>query len=84
MAHVAGQSRYQATLFPEVLDEIIAADSPVRVVDAFVGTLNLGAEGFSKGEAEETGRPPYDPGDLLKLYIYGYFEPCAFEPPARR
>src|SRR5882672_7177243 len=72
MAHVAGQSRYQATLFPEVLDEIIAADSPVRVIDAFVGTLDLGAEGFSKVEAEATGRPPYDPGDLLKLYIYGY------------
>jgi transposase len=72
MAHVAGQSRYQATLFPEVLDEIIAADCQVRVVDAFVAMLDLGAEGFSKVEAEETGRPPYDPVDLLKLYIYGY------------
>ena len=72
MAHVAGQSRYQATLFPEVLDDIIPGDSQVRVVDAFVDTLDLAAEGFSKVEAEETGRPPYDPGDLLKLYIYGY------------
>src|SRR6266568_3843335 len=72
MAHVAGQSRYQSTLFPEVLDEIIAVDCQVRVVDAFVDTLELGEAGFSKVEAEETGRPPYDPGDLLKLYIYGY------------
>jgi transposase len=72
MGHVIGQSRYQSTLFPEVLDEIIPADSPVRVVDAFVDTLDLGAERFSKVEAEESGRPPYDPGDLLKLYIYGY------------
>lgn len=72
MSHVTGQSRYQSTLFPEVLDDIIAADCPVRVIDAFVDMQDLAAEGFSKVEAEETGRPPYDPGDLLKLYIYGY------------
>lgn len=72
MGHVIGQSRYQSTLFPEVLDEIIPADCPVRVVDAFVDTLDLRAEGFSKVEAEDSGRPPYDPGDLLKLYMYGY------------
>jgi transposase len=73
MSHVSGQSRYQSTLFPEVLDEIIAADSHVRVIDAFVDMRDLAAEGFGKVAAEETGRPPYDPGDLLKLYIYGYF-----------
>lgn len=72
MAHVAGQSRYQATLFPEVLDEVICRDHPVRVIDAFVETLDLGELGFSKVEAEATGRPPYAPGDLLKLYVYGY------------
>jgi transposase len=73
MAHVAGQSRYQSTLFPEVLDEVIPADCPVRVIDAFVDALDLAALGFSKVEAEATGRPPYSPGDLLKLYVYGYF-----------
>jgi|SRR5215470_7428990 len=72
MAHVAGQARDQATLFPEMLDEVIAADSEVRVIDAFVETLDLGSLGFSKVAAEATGRPPYDPGDLLKLYVYGY------------
>jgi transposase len=72
MAHVAGQARDQATLFPEMLDEVIAADSAVRVIDAFVDTLDLAAMGFSKVTAEATGRPPYDPGDLLKLYVYGY------------
>jgi transposase len=72
MAHVTGQSRYQATLFPEVLDDVIAADNGVRVIDAFVETLDLSGLGFSKVEAEATGRPPYDPGDLVKLYIYGY------------
>ena len=72
MAHVSGQSRYQTTLFPEVLDEVVSMDDPVRVIDAFVDTLDLAALGFSKVEAEEMGRPPYAPGDLLKLYIYGY------------
>lgn len=72
MGHVTGCSRYQATLFPEVLDEVVGRDDPVRVIDAFVGSLDLAALGFSKVAAEQTGRPPYDPSDLLKLYIYGY------------
>src|SRR5256886_3907373 len=72
MAHVTGQSRYQSTLFPEVLDEVVGRDDPVRVIDAFVEGLDLGELGFSKVAAEEMGRPPYAPGDLLKLYIYGY------------
>src|SRR5882672_9683479 len=74
MSHISGQSRYQSTLFPEVLDEVIAADDPVRVIDAFVETLDLAELGFSKVVAEELGRPPYAPGDLLKLYIYGYLQ----------
>jgi len=72
MGHVSGQSRYQTTLYAECLDEVIAPDSAVRVIDAFVDSLDLAKLGFSKVEAEATGRPPYDPGDLLKLYIYGY------------
>jgi transposase len=72
MAHVTGQSRYQSTLFPEVLDEVVGGDDPVRVIDAFVDGLELGKLGFSKVAAEEMGRPPYAPGDLLKLYVYGY------------
>lgn len=72
MVHIEGQSRYQSTLFPEVLDDVIAPDHPVRVIDAFVESLDLAALGFSKVAAEATGRPPYAPGDLLKLYVYGY------------
>src|SRR3982075_1291865 len=72
MAHVTGQSRYQSTLFPEVLDEVVSIDDPVRVIDPFVDTLDLAALGFSKVAAEEMGRPPYAPGGLLKLYVYGY------------
>ena len=72
MSHVRGQSRHQATLFPEALDDLIPVENPVRVVDAFVDSLDLSGLGFSKVVSAATGRPPYHPGDLLKLYVYGY------------
>jgi transposase len=70
--YVVGQDRSQSTLFPEVLDEYIAEDNPVRVVDVFVDELELGDLGFEGAEPEVTGRPAYHPGTLLKIYIYGY------------
>jgi transposase/IS5 family transposase len=70
--HVEGESRYQRALVAPSLDEQVGADHPVRVLDAFVDTLDLKGLGFSKAAAEETGRPPYHPRDLLKLYLYGY------------
>lgn len=72
MGHVEGASRYQRVLVAPSLDEQVGADHPVRVIDAFVAALDLAGLGFSKVAAEETGRPPYRPGDLLKLYLYGY------------
>src|SRR3979411_2302654 len=72
MAHATGESRYQSTRFLTVLEADVSIDDPVRVIDAFVDTLDLAALGFSKVAAEEMGRPPYAPGDLLKLYVYGY------------
>lgn len=72
MSHIRGQSRQQSTLFPEVLDDFIPAEHPVRVVDAFVDGLDLRALDFAKVEPATTGRPPYHPGDMLKLYLYGY------------
>src|SRR5260370_32144080 len=80
MAHVSGQSRYQTTLFPEVLDEVVSMDDPVREIDAFVDTLDLAALGVSKVEAEEMGRPPYAPGDLLQLYVYGHLDRARHRP----
>src|ERR1700757_3239324 len=70
--YVVGQDRSQSTLFPEVLDDYIAEDNPVRVVDVFVEELDLKDVGFEGAEPEETGRPAYHPGTLLKIYIYGY------------
>jgi transposase len=72
MAHVEGQSRYQVEFVAPALDELIRSDHPIRVIDAFVETLDLRDFGFARVDAEATGRPPYAPGDLLKLHVYGY------------
>jgi transposase len=72
MNHVTGTAREQITLFPEAIEDYITEDNPVRFIDAFVDALDLAQLGFQKVELSETGRPPYHPGDLLKLFIYGY------------
>jgi transposase len=69
---IEGQDRQQVALLPQCLDDFVAEDNPVRVVDAFVGELDLAALGFDSAVPAATGRPAYDPAVLLKLYIYGY------------
>jgi transposase len=66
---IEGESRTQATLFPERLDDWIAEDNPVRAVDAFVDELDLVKLGFEGAEPAATGRPAYHPGTLLKIYV---------------
>lgn len=68
---IEGENRTQATLLPERLDDYIAENSPVRVIDVFVDEIDLRAIGF-KTIPEDTGRPAYHPATLLKIYIYGY------------
>jgi len=68
---VEGEDRQQATLFPERLDDYIAEDSAVRVIDVFIDDLDLSGLGF-KMEPNDTGRPAYHPSTLLKIYVYGY------------
>lgn len=72
MPHIGGESRDQVMLLPEVLDDYVGEDNPVRFIDAFVEGLDLGKLGFGKTTPSNTGRPAYHPGDLLRLYIYGY------------
>jgi transposase len=72
LAYIQGEARAQHTLFPLTLDELIPADHVCRVIEAFVGKLDMAALGFVRAEPAETGRPGYDPRDLLKLYLYGY------------
>jgi transposase len=69
---VEGENRTQRTLFPESLDDYIAEDNPVRVVDVFVDELDLKELGLEGVEPETTGRPSYHPATMLKIYIYFY------------
>jgi transposase len=72
MNHRAGLDRSQTLLFPERLEDYLAPENPVRFLDAFVAGLDVIALGFAKAQCADTGRPPYDPRALLKLYLYGY------------
>ncbi|MDD2934014.1 MAG: IS1182 family transposase [Hydrogenophaga sp.] len=69
---IQGQDRTQSTLLPELLDEYITEDNPVRVIDVFVDQLALSELGFEGVHPAQTGRPSYHPAAMLKLYIYGY------------
>jgi transposase len=70
--YVEGSHRSQRILLPDTLDEYVSQENPVRFIDAFVDSLDLKTLGFQHAEPSEAGRPPYDPRDLLKLYLYGY------------
>jgi transposase len=72
MRYIKGTDRDQVILFPEVIDDYITEENAVRFIDAFVESLDLKELGFKHAELNPTGRPPYNPSDLLKLYIYGY------------
>jgi transposase len=72
MAQISGLERDQLLLLPEAVDDYAGSDNPVRLIDAFVDGLDLVEAGFARVQAKATGRPGYAPGDLLKLYIYGY------------
>jgi transposase len=68
---IEGEDRHQATLFPERLDDYIAEDSAVPLIDVFIDGLDISGLGF-KAEANVIGRPAYHPRTMLKIYVYGY------------
>ena len=69
---VESEDRRQATLLPDSLEDYVTDDNPVRVIDVFIGELDLAATGFAGTTPEATGRPSYHPATLLKIYLYGY------------
>ncbi|MCK9216422.1 MAG: transposase [Firmicutes bacterium] len=73
MKYIAGEDRFQIAFLPDCIDDYVSEDNPVRVIDAFVNQLDMDKLGFIRAIPNNTGRPSYDPRDLLKLYIYGYF-----------
>jgi transposase len=72
MGYIEGEDRKQAVLFPEMLEDYITEENAVRFIDVFIEGLDLCEMGFQRAIPKETGRPAYDPGDLLRLYVYGY------------
>ena len=73
-AFKSGESRGQASLLPPRIEDYVGPDNPVRAIESFVCALDLAKLGFSHADRgpEAMGQPPYDPADLLKLYLYGY------------
>ncbi len=72
MKYKEKKDRWQISFLPECVEDYISEENPVRVIDAFVDSLDMGGLGFEKAKPAQTGRPAYDPRDLLKLYLYGY------------
>jgi transposase len=74
MGYIQGVDRTQGQLLPPSVEEYVADNAPVRFIDAFVDRQDMAGLGFGPTKPAETGRPPYDPRDLLKLYLYGYLQ----------
>lgn len=72
MRHQRGIPREQPRLLPASIEDYVAADHPVRVIDAFIDSVDLSALEFAQARPAATGRPPYPPGDLLKRFLYEY------------
>jgi transposase len=69
---IEGEERSQVALLPDCLDDFVGEDNPVRIIDAFIGELDLETLGFDGLTPAASGRPSYHPAVLLKVYIYGY------------
>ena len=74
MRYISGEDSRQTNLLPSSIDEVIGAENAVRLISVFVDSLDVCGMGFKRSTPAMTGRPPYDPKDLLKLYIYGYVD----------
>lgn len=70
--YIKGLDRNQTLLLPETLDKYVGEENETRFIDAFVDSLNLPRLGFTHTHPNKEGRPPYDPADMLKLFIWGY------------
>jgi len=70
--YITGEDRNQIILFPESIDEYVSDNNSIRIIDEYINQLDLKRLGFKRAVNPSTGRPPYHPKDMLKLYLYGY------------
>ena len=71
MEFIRGADREQILLLPESIEEYVEENGSVRIIDAYVENLDLQELGFKRWETKETGRPPYNPKDMMKLDLLG-------------
>src|SRR5258708_34443416 len=72
-AFKTGESREQPSLLPPRIEDYVGRNNPIRAIDSFVSALDLAKLGFRHADrGVGVGQPPYQPSDLLKLYLYGY------------
>jgi transposase len=71
--HKTGISRTQTALLPPTLDDYAAMNSIVRVIEGYVARLDVAGLGFTRSVPAQTGAPGYAATELLKLYLYGYW-----------
>ena len=72
MPFILGEDRFQINLLPNTLDEYVSENNPVRVIDAYVDSLDLEDLGFKIFDGASPGQKPYRREDILKIYIYCY------------
>src|SRR5438045_547420 len=72
MSYLRGPDRHQAELLPATVEEYVPSEAPVRFIDAFAEGLDFQTLGFKQAQPASTGRPGYHPGDMVRLYLYGY------------
>jgi transposase len=78
MEFIIGESRGQIILLPDCIEDYVDDDNSVRVIEAYINSLDMAALGRSRPEPNTTGRPMHDPKDVLKLYLYGYMNRLRF------
>jgi len=71
--HKRGLARTQTALLPPAVEDYVGKHALVRVIDLYVNGLDMVALEFKHSVVLDEGRPPYAPDDLLKLYLYGYW-----------
>jgi transposase len=71
--YIKGENREQLRIEPMCFDDMIDKKNPVRAIEAVVESMNIKEMGFEYAETKATGRMPYDPEDMFKLYAYSYF-----------
>jgi hypothetical protein len=80
MSYIQGVSRHQHLLFPEVIDEYIGSENPVRFLDAFVESLDLAHLGFQRRTLSHNRASSIPSQGLMKTLSLWLFKSASFKP----